>query len=175
MFFGGWTPWKGTLNAVPSHIIPQMPKVDEVRQIHRHEMEPPFSVDVIICFDFLSLPLPPIRYCCASPSYKYWKISQISFLFSLFDCSKFPTGYPPPPFVVGSQNSPHSTSSLALNATSSDWKHRKTITRSIQGATTPDMHSRRHSGMLKAVSFYLETSSFTINKQKTLFYSIRRR
>lgn len=31
-------------------------------------------------------------------------------------------------------------------ATNNDWKLRKPMVRSVQGTTTPDIHSRRHSG-----------------------------
>lgn len=49
---------------------------------------------------------------------------------------------------MASQSSPHSTSSLALGCSSpNDWKLRKNIVRSAQGAN--EMHSRRHSGKSK--------------------------
>lgn len=49
---------------------------------------------------------------------------------------------------VSSQSSAHSNSSLGMNCATpgSDWKLRKPVVRSAQGTTTPEMHSRRHSG-----------------------------
>lgn len=49
---------------------------------------------------------------------------------------------------MSSQSSVHSNSSLGMNCATpgSDWKLRKPVVRSAQGSTTPEMHSRRHSG-----------------------------
>lgn len=138
-----------------------MHRVAEVHQIRHRETARPYSIAVIISrqafssnyfvwlskicsswFSFRFLPFflslsflysPPPSLFVFSPSW----ISLITSIWLLTDL-----GHP----AVGSQNSPHSTSSLALSCTSNDWKHRKQMTRSVQGTTTPDMHSRRHSG-----------------------------
>ncbi|XP_055316074.1 echinoderm microtubule-associated protein-like 2 isoform X2 [Sitodiplosis mosellana] len=48
---------------------------------------------------------------------------------------------------LSSQSSVHSNSSMGMNCgQNNDWKLRKPMVRSVQGTTTPDMHSRRHSG-----------------------------
>lgn len=50
-------------------------------------------------------------------------------------------------YLVSSQSSAHSNSSMGMNCPSNDWKLRKPIIRSAQGSQTPDIHSRRHSGV----------------------------
>ncbi|XP_031616634.1 echinoderm microtubule-associated protein-like 2 isoform X2 [Contarinia nasturtii] len=46
---------------------------------------------------------------------------------------------------LSSQSSAHSNSSIGMNCANNDWKLRKPMVRS-GGTTTPDIHSRRHSG-----------------------------
>lgn len=54
---------------------------------------------------------------------------------------------------MSSQSSAHSNSSMGMNcSTNNDWKLRKPMVRSGAGSTTPDSHSRRHSGGISSLN-----------------------
>lgn len=102
-------------------------------QIHHHEME---------CLDLLDVRLIEIyMFSFIFASFDSF-IKFVLFFFSFLNFSFFSEN------SVSSQSSAHSNSSLGMNCATpgSDWKLRKPVVRSAQGSTTPEMHSRRHSG-----------------------------
>lgn len=75
------------------------------------------------------------------------------FFFLLCECIFYWISYLLFKNLVSSQSSAHSNSSLGMNcATGNDWKLRKPAVRSAQGSTTPEMHSRRHSGGVSSLN-----------------------